>query len=309
MNLDPESQNASTPDPLPSQAYSTPPPIESEPAAALPRVWPSILVPFVAIVVAIGVQIVMVVAFIFYQGVGDFDQDALTDAITSPPGFLAMLLSGQLSFLVVVIVAAIFSPEPIRQRLAFPPSFASAKIYLLTTIGSIPILALSLAAAYGVSKFSWADDSAAAFFEKITIAWAIPFVILIALLPGFIEEIMFRGYIQTRFLKRWSPVATIALSSFLFALVHLSPPTVALAFIMGIWLGYIAWRCGSIGPGIACHAFVNGGLNLWRMIVKFTGISETTQYVCLGVFAVAGIICFILAIRELEKLPPPKAAA
>ena len=51
--------------------------------------------------------------------------------------------------------------------------------------------------------------------------------------------------------------------------------------------------------------FVNGGLNLWRMIIKFGEIPETIQHIVNGSFVAVGLVCFVLSIRELQGLPIP----
>jgi membrane protease YdiL (CAAX protease family) len=78
--------------------------------------------------------------------------------------------------------------------------------------------------------------------------------------------------------------------------MHIMPLAVIFAILLGVWFGVIAWRTNSIGPTIACHAFVNGGLNAWRMVVKFGEIPETYQRVVEIGFLVVGAICFVLTL-------------
>lgn len=273
-----------------------------------PRVWPSVLAPIAGIGVAAALQAVVIIGLVIFGQAFGSPPDLL-EMLTDPPVFILLLILGQLGFAIVAFAAGHFSPEPMRQRVAFPAKPASKKIYLLTMLGSIFVLAIAALAANAMTLLFEPDKSFENLFEKMTIGWAIPFVLLIGILPGFFEEILFRGYVQTRFLKRWSPPVAIAVSSILFGIAHVAPHSVALATVFGIWFGYIAWRCDSIGPGILCHFFVNAGLNLWRMIVKFAEISDTVQWVVSVVLVVVGLICFVLAIRELQKLPPPTSFA
>ena len=67
----------------------------------------------------------------------------------------------------------------------------------------------------------------------------------------------------------------------------------------------IAWRGGSIGPTIACHASVNGGINIWRLIVKFGELSEATQVVCVLLILLLGLFFFAMACRMLVDYEPP----
>ena len=296
-----DDQPYESPSLLPAVEPSSPP----TPQPAVFRVWPSILSPFAAIVLAGILQVVLIVGLVISGQVGAESFDAFIGMLTNPPVFLSMLVAGQVAFAITAVAAGYLSPEPMRQRLAFPPRPAPTKIYLLTMLGSIFVLAIAIGAAYAMTLLFAPDESLEQLFENMTVGWAIPFVILIGVLPGFFEEIFFRGYIQTRFLKRWSPPVAIGASAILFGIAHITPHAVALATIFGFWFGYVAWRTGSIGPGILCHFFVNFGLNLWRMIVKFAEVSETIQWVVTVVAVVIGLGCFLLAIRELQKLAPP----
>ena len=110
---------------------------------------------------------------------------------------------------------------------------------------------------------------------------------------------------SSELLERWRPWTAIMVTSVIFAAVHLMPHAILAAFPLGLWFGVIAWRTGSIGPSIACHFFVNSGLNLWRCIVKFGGVPETAQYTFVGIALAAGVVCFVVACRQLARLTPP----
>jgi len=109
------------------------------------------------------------------------------------------------------------------------------------------------------------DPSVPHLYEQMTWEWAVPFVLFIALVPGFVEETLFRGYIQRRLLKRWSPAVAILVTTVLFAIMHIMPHAVVNAFVIGLWLGVLAWRTGSVWPGIVSHAFINGSWNIWQI--------------------------------------------
>ena len=78
---------------------------------------------------------------------------------------------------------------------------------------------------------------------------------IIGLLAPLCEEIVFRGAILRSLLSspRLSPWAAIGISALLFALVHLNPAQMPHAFVIGILLGWMYWRTGSILPGMAYH--------------------------------------------------------
>ena len=77
---------------------------------------------------------------------------------------------------------------------------------------------------------------------------------VICLLVPLAEELVFRGGIL-RTLLNWRPNAwaMIALSALIFAVVHLNPLQMPHAFLVGLLLGWMYWRTGSIVPGVVLH--------------------------------------------------------
>ena len=133
------------------------------------------------------------------------------------------------------------------------------------------------------------------------------FVFCIAIFPGIGEELLFRGYVQKRLLQRWSPAWAIGVTSAIFAVVHIQPHTVVAAFPLGIWLGFLAWKCGSIGPSILCHAFINGLINAWRVVVKFGDVPEGVQTVVEGFCVLVGLVCSVLLLRQVSRVEKKSA--
>lgn len=82
---------------------------------------------------------------------------------------------------------------------------------------------------------------------------------VIALLPPVVEEMVFRGCVLPSLLQSrlfGSPGRTwlaIAVSALLFALVHMNPAQMPHAFLIGLLLGWMYVRTGSIVPGVAFH--------------------------------------------------------
>ncbi|MCO6044952.1 CPBP family intramembrane metalloprotease [Aeoliella sp. ICT_H6.2] len=288
---------------LTANPYETPEQAFETAAPQRPRIWTTFVVPLVAIVLAVLLQIVVALAFAIAMISGGESPDNVANRIgewiVSSAGFLAMLAAGQLGFALPTLLAAQLSPEPLRQRLGLVPLRNPLGLSVMMALGTLLPLAISFALVYLVSEVIPPDQTVAAFFEQLTPGWGIAFVVLIALAPGFIEEMLFRGYIQRRLLKRWSPFWSIATSSVLFGLAHVTPHAIALALPLGLWLGVIAWRTGSIIPTIVCHAFVNGGVNIWRLVIKFGELSETTQWIVNAAFLLIGAACFVIACRML----------
>jgi membrane protease YdiL (CAAX protease family) len=90
-------------------------------------------------------------------------------------------------------------------------------------------------------------------------AWAL--IITSSIVAAICEETGFRGYMQTPLQKRHGPKTAIILTSILFTLIHLShrwaAPILPQIFFASILLGVLAWRSGSLIPGIIGHAILD----------------------------------------------------
>ncbi len=88
-------------------------------------------------------------------------------------------------------------------------------------------------------------------------------ILAIGIVPPLVEEFFFRGYLLTALLAIGRPVWGILGSALLFGLFHLLVvdsfalerfiPTT----LLGLLLGWIAWKTGSIWPGVAMHVTHN----------------------------------------------------
>ena len=72
-----------------------------------------------------------------------------------------------------------------------------------------------------------------------------------------LEEILFRGILLDRLLKRYSPLKSILVSSFLFGIVHLNPWQFVTGFVIGIFAGWVYYRTSSLLAAIIIHASAN----------------------------------------------------
>ena len=95
-------------------------------------------------------------------------------------------------------------------------------------------------------------------------AWG-QYLLVLVVLPAVCKEIAFRGFILTGLRERFPPWTAIMLSSFLYAVFHMNVFMLAPAFLLGVALGILAVRSGSVLPGmvlsmVACLLVVNGPL-------------------------------------------------
>lgn len=169
--------------------------------------------------------------------------------------------------------------------------------------------------AIGLNSAQWlveilpADPSFGMLFKNFAIPSAVAFVTLIGVLPGFCEEIMFRGYMQQRSVLRWGSVTGVVVTSIVFALVHVMPLNSIAVFPIGLWFGYIAWRSKSILPKVFCHLCVNSGVNLRRMILKFNEVPEFAQQLTPNIAILIGLVCYAVCLSPSCRKHPDQAGS
>ena len=82
-------------------------------------------------------------------------------------------------------------------------------------------------------------------------------IILVGIIPAFVEEMFFRGVILSGFKDNYSRKKAIIISSLLFGIIHLNPWQFVTAFIIGIISAWICLQTNSILPSIYIHLFNN----------------------------------------------------
>jgi sodium transport system permease protein len=82
-------------------------------------------------------------------------------------------------------------------------------------------------------------------------------ILAIAVAPAVCEELAFRGFVLSGFVRSGRPGVAIVLSSLAFGIVHMVPQQVFNAMLLGLLLGLFALRSGSLLPGILFHLTFN----------------------------------------------------
>jgi membrane protease YdiL (CAAX protease family) len=126
----------------------------------------------------------------------------------------------------------------------------------------------------------------------------------LGLCAGTAEELFFRGLLQPRFVERWGPWAGIAVTAFLFGLMHFDPIHSTLAGAMGLWLGFVRHRTGSVLPTMAAHV-IN---NIVATLGAASGLVPDRPLVTAAVGAGATLL-LVLAFLRLRRVSPPPAAS
>jgi membrane protease YdiL (CAAX protease family) len=130
-----------------------------------------------------------------------------------------------------------------------------------------------------------------------------------SVLAPFAEEVAFRGYLLSALRTHLRPGAAIAASAVLFASMHLDPVRFPAVLFLGLFLGWLAWRSGSVWPAVAAHA-VNNALG---SAIASAGAADPgangTAGASLALLAVglAGLAPLALAWMRATPAPPDAA--
>lgn len=112
------------------------------------------------------------------------------------------------------------------------------------------------------------------FFRIDGFADYIIIVVVVALVPAIAEELMFRGYIQRSFELRYKPFVAAVITAFFFSIFHVNPAGVIGLFMIGLFLGFAAYKTDSMLTPVVLH-FINNFVSV--LFVFFYGESELTQ--------------------------------
>jgi len=97
--------------------------------------------------------------------------------------------------------------------------------------------------------------------------WALVLVAVVVVGAPIVEEIVYRGCLQTRLSAILGTAAGVAVTSAIFALVHLTPVEIPGLFVFAVVLGVARHRTGSLGLPIITHMAFNAvGLSLVMFI-------------------------------------------
>ena len=91
-------------------------------------------------------------------------------------------------------------------------------------------------------------------------------IILTVVLAPINEECIMRGIILTRLKRNMAPVVAIIISALYFGIFHLNIVQGIYAFVMGLFMAYIAYKYCSIIPSILFHAMFNALNYLLQLI-------------------------------------------
>ncbi|NOK33638.1 CPBP family intramembrane metalloprotease [Corallococcus exercitus] len=282
-----------------------------------PRVW-TVVLAFVLMLMALVVGSVIVVNIALgveaaRSGVDIRDSAALAglmEKVKVLPWLhvVGVMMSSTLA-LTVALLGGQLSPKPLRERLRLQagaplPAWAwGAALVGCFTVGqameSLAVLTgvwdwtASLKGLQATSQGSFATFAALLFFGS--------------LVAGTAEELFFRGYVQTRLVERWGRTAGIAGAATLFGLMHMDPIHSPMALVMGVFLGWLAERTGSLRLPIFVHILNNGTSFLLSRYAPPAMELPGSVHVTLMVVCSLVFVGTLVALRRMEVQSPEPA--
>jgi sodium transport system permease protein len=143
-----------------------------------------------------------------------------------------------------------------------------------------------------------------------------------AVAPAICEELAFRGFILSGMQHSGRPWLPIVLSSVAFGVVHMIPQQVFNAILLGLVLGLLAIRSGSLVPGVVFHLLFNGiqvvlsrydptplenGMGRWLFTVERVGDQTALRFdwplVVLCAVLAAALLRWVLLQRPRPTAP------
>lgn len=134
-------------------------------------------------------------------------------------------------------------------------------------------------------------------------------IIIIAIIPAVIEELFFRGIIQTGLINKYNVNTGITLASLLFAIIHINPHVIITIFLFSMLLGFVYYIYKNIVYNILIHFSLNffGVLLMrydnFRLKGLNTDLSETSHvniYLILMSLIIIGLFVYFYLIKKVS---------
>ncbi|MCC9600835.1 CPBP family intramembrane metalloprotease [Stieleria sp. JC731] len=270
----------------------------------------SLAIFFVASFLAVFLAITIVYGELNPRLIGN--PEAMKVVSNSRIGFPVLVVAPQFALVSLAVIFAFFSPDGFRRRLSLVrghwPLWAWA-----AAAASTPLIGFVSSAIVGslIGESENLKMMTDVFRGHGESGFLVPLALMIGGTPALCEELLFRGYIQTRLNSLIGPIFGILIASLLFAVFHLDWVHVIAVMPLGIYLGVIAWRSASIFPAMLAH-FINNSISVFAVVLapEQEGQLPSGQMVLFLMMvlslSLAGTVVTAIA---LWRYPTPKVAA
>ncbi len=172
----------------------------------------------------------------------------------SLPGLAAVAGLDAVLLTVAAVITAAAMGGGIAARLGLQRGRASGAGVAVAVVGAV---ALSAAGSAVADVAGVGQGPVMAAIADAVASGPVLALLALAVVPGFAEELFFRGLMQTRLATALGPWPAIAVSAAAFGALHLDAVQGSVAFVVGLWLGWVRLRYASLWPAIAAHVVNN----------------------------------------------------
>ena len=193
--------------------------------------------------------------------------------------FLSVII-GQSFMMVPLFVFLINKNEPLFNSLRINP--VSKEIVFYSISISIGLTLISDEIDRIIQIFipppDYILDLSGALQPETTLGFILLFIAVVIIAPlG--EELLFRGFLQHFLEKYWKDITkAVLVTSLFFAFIHMNSYWFIQIYFLGIFLGYLSWKSGSIIPSLILHSINNGA----AILMSFTNIDIDGIYLWKG---------------------------
>ena len=218
-----------------------------------PGVWPAFAAFFAAVAGLMVGGMLVTAVYVGLMGPGPVDETI--KRVAGSAGYLIWItVVSNVVFGCTALVAARLEGQPILPRLSWPwRAGARRSVFMATLLLSLGIseagdrvvalLRLDLGNTMRVVAVALREGTLPVFVS----------LTLLLALAGLTEELLFRGYIQSRLRQRFPAGVAVIVAAGLFGLAHFDPVHSTLTLCIGIALGAAAEISGSIRPAVLAH--------------------------------------------------------
>ncbi len=237
------------------------------------------------------------------------------EMVDSAWGISASSLGFSLALGGFALLLGALSPAPWRRRLRLEPSPLGWGGLGLAVLG---FLALSTVSDSVVRLLGMQDRGTIGrlviAFEDASPGALVLGVLGVGLAAGAAEELFFRGFVQSRLVERWGRWAGVAVTALAFGVYHLDALQGGFAVAVGLYLGWLTDRAGSVRPAAAAHVVNNSAWVLSTALLPQPGPALDVGLLVLSLGLAAGATVLVrrrLAARPArgpapgQAVPPP----
>lgn len=225
-------------------------------------------------IVSIAAELVIIVNYV--AGGGDLDPDTMTNTVIDSINKNAMLLTIIFDLIFLGILALFIlltkkSPAREENHALFTKIKPRSALFALL-IGITANYALNIIMAYAQMFFPKLFEQYDSATEVYTMGGIIPYIVGGVILAPIVEELVFRGFMQTRFSRAMPTTVAIIAVGLIFGIIHGNVVQAVYAAALGILLGEIFAHSRSIYASIICHF----GFNLSSLPGFFASLEGST---------------------------------